>query len=293
MDRIAWTGGALAWLAGTLLWLAAWLFAAARITAARDGDAVAAALGKLLPPFVVTTCLGAFAAVPRPDPVLRLITLWTHHAGFSLLFVFLLVTHHCQAEAWWRARRGGSAASVARVYRRLWLLTEIVPAPVALAIFLTGLRLIWESAGTRSTHWVSQPWLLTLVVGFSVFFWDGVLGYRPAVRGLYARWEVSAQRGDPSASTRDATGGVLRSLQFLAHTVSVAALFAVGLFRQDMPTRPVAHVARLEQRLAFLPGGWPAVMTAVLAWAAVGLALLLVVRMAPAVRRWSRRWRAR
>jgi hypothetical protein len=51
-----------------------------------------------------------------------------------------------------------------------------MPAPIALTIFLTGLRLIWDWPQANSP---SSLWLFALILGFSLFFWDGILGYQP------------------------------------------------------------------------------------------------------------------
>jgi hypothetical protein len=273
---MAWIG----WTGGAVLWLAAWLFLGARAAATEDGDGLVAAIGKLLPSFALATCLGAFVAVPGRGSALHPVTLWAHHASFSLLFLFLLAAQFCQAEAWWRGRRGASTESVLRTYRRLWVLTETVPAPIALVIFLTGLRLIWESPGTNS---LSRPWLLALVVGFSAFFWDGLLGYRPIVRGWYRTAARAAREEHPvPGAARDVPGGVRERLWLLTHAMSFPLLFVVGLARYDVSWLPVSYVLRLQAELRFLPGAWLEVATAVLLWAATGL-ILIAARGVPAL----------
>ncbi len=181
----------LAWTAGICLWLTGWLVLASRDAAVTRGDDRVARLSVLLKAFTVTTCL-AVLGVPRRGIDMRLLTLWLHHAAIGMLFVFLLAAQYQQAEAWWRIRRGMSAGAVAASYRRLWLLTELVPAPVAMVILFTGLRLIWE---TPRLHPLAEPWLFALVVGFSLFFWDGIITYLPVTRTLRHHWAEADRRG--------------------------------------------------------------------------------------------------
>src|SRR5688572_13002614 len=119
------------------------MFFAARYLAGVSDAALVGAAAKLLPAFAATTWLAACAAAPGGSLTFRLIVLWAHHASVSLLFLFLLMGQYFQLEMWWRLRRGGSGVGVAAAARRFWALSELVPAPVALTIFIAGLRLIW------------------------------------------------------------------------------------------------------------------------------------------------------
>jgi hypothetical protein len=239
----------------TLLWLAAWLCLAAKSTATKEGDALVHAFGRLLPAFVVVTFLAAFAAAPSRQGVLSVVVLWLHHTSFLLLFVFLLAGQYFQVEAWWKVRGGMSGQSVGATYRRFWMLTEIVPAPVALMIFLTGLRLIWQTHGdTAQGHGNSMSafWLQGLVLGFALFFWDGILGYTPIVRGLRKRWESGSGGSVPSKSLR-LPQTAIESAQLLLHLLSWPLVFFLGVFRWDFPTILTPLVEGLERRLTFVP----------------------------------------
>lgn len=260
--------------AGTALlaWVAVWVVLGARYTAASEGEARIARLGRLLPAFAATTCLGIFIASPVRGSLLGSYVLWLHHASFGLLLVFLLTAEYLQVEAWWRLR-GASTGAVAIAYRRLWTLTEVMPAPVAVVILLTGLRLIWESPETSS---LSQLWLFGLVAGFSLFFWDGIVGYRRIVRLLWEWAERCAATG-PEARLR--TPPRSWSLQLFAHLASWLPLFALGTYRWHVPNAMSAAVADLEGRLSFLPSGWPQVSIALAVWLLVG-ALLQAWRFA-------------
>jgi hypothetical protein len=255
-----------------LLWVAAWLCLAAKSTAAKEGDALVDAFRRLLPAFIVVTCLAAFAAAPRKC-TFSVMVLWLHHTGFWLLFVFLLAGQYFQVEAWWKMRGGMSRQSVGATYRRLWIMTEIVPAPVALLLFLTGLRLIWQTHGDTAQgqgNSMSTFWLQGLVIGFAVFFWDGILGYTPIVRGLRKQWE-SGPAGSAPSKLSPGPQPLSEAVQLMLHLLSWPVVFLLGVFRWDFPTILTPAVESLERRLNLLPAGWPEVTTAVLLWLLMGL----------------------
>jgi hypothetical protein len=88
------------WMLAGLAWLTLWIAIAARSAAAKEGDAIVARFGSLLPAFCLATCLAAFLAVPVRSPVFYKATLWAHHASIFLLFLFLITAEYFQAEAW-------------------------------------------------------------------------------------------------------------------------------------------------------------------------------------------------
>jgi hypothetical protein len=61
-----------------------------------------------------------------------------HHAAFIALFAFLSVAQCLITQAWWQIRLASETNSIAATYRRAWILTEFVPAPIAIAVLLTG-----------------------------------------------------------------------------------------------------------------------------------------------------------
>jgi hypothetical protein len=126
------------WILSGLVWLTVWVWIAASYAATKEGDAIILLYGLLLPAFCAATCLAMFVAVPVRLFLFHEIVLWAHHTSIFLLFLFLICSEYFQAEAWWRIRRGCSSRSVAASFRRLWVLTETMPAPIAVIIFLTG-----------------------------------------------------------------------------------------------------------------------------------------------------------
>jgi hypothetical protein len=261
---------------GMLLWVGVWLCLASKYTATKEGDALVQAFSRLLPAFVVMTCLIVFAATPARKSALSLIILWLHHMSFWLLFVFLIAGQYFQVEAWWKIRSRMSRQSVGATYRRFWILTEIVPAPVALMIFLTGLRLIWQASGNIASPNGRNPlsafWLQALIIGFSLFFWDGIFGYTPIVRGLRKSWETESG----PAESRPQAPLFIESIQLLIHLLSWPLVFLVGVFRWDFPTVLTSPIEGVEHRLSFLPIGWPEVTMAIVLWLSAGLFVSLV-----------------
>lgn len=237
--------------------------------------------GSALLAIATLSLLLVFAAIPDRGRI-RPLVLRVHETAFSGLFAFLVASELLQARAWLQIRRGKTAASVASSMRKMWTLSEIAPAPIAIAIFLTGLRLIWESPATNSP---SQLWLLLLILSFGVFFFDGILGYQPIVRGMYLYWRDAAQRelpvGQAAREWRAASGCV----QLLLHCLSWPLVFAVGILRWTTPNPISLVVGRGEHALLFLPPGWPQAATAVMLWAVAGCAVLLARAMGPIVRR--------
>jgi hypothetical protein len=258
-----------------LLWVGVWLCLASKYTATKEGEALVQAFSRLLPAFVVMTCLIAFAAMPARRSVFSVIVLWLHHMSFWLLLAFLIAGQYLQVEAWWKIRSRMSPQSVGATYRRFWILTEIVPAPVALMIFLTGLRLIWQASGNVASpnggNSLSAFWLQALIIGFSLFFWDGIFGYTPIVRGLRKRWRTDSgsSQSQPQAQPLNET------VQLLIHLLSWPVVFLVGVFRWDFPTVLTSPIEGLERGLGFLPSGWPGVTTATLLWLLTGLLVSL------------------
>jgi hypothetical protein len=260
------------WLVVTLLWLAAWIGIASRYTATKRDDALVTAMAALMKAFVAASCLVLFSALPRGTAAWTLV-LWMHHAAFSMLLFFLIAAQFLQAEAGWRIHTGSPAGDVATTFRRLWILTELAPAPIAMAILATGLRLIWEAPAANRP---SQPWLFALLVAFSFFFWDGILGYQPIVRELRRHWVAADRRGIATAAAFKGSKMGRRTAQLSAHLVSFPFVFLLGLFKPDFHNPLAGAVARIEHLMSGAAPGWPEVLAACSVWLTVGLVLLCV-----------------
>jgi hypothetical protein len=198
------------------------------------------------------------------------LTLWLHRASVVLLFLFLIAAQYLQIDAWWKIKRAVPTASVAATYRRLWMLTEIVPPAVAASILLTGLRLIWDSPATNAP---SNLWMFVLICGFSVFFWDGIFGFTKIVGARRRRWERAARNDVPVVNGRASQHG--EAVQLFAHFISWPLLVPFGVFRWGARTLVTDAVSNLEKAMRILPTGWPEVFTAVIIWATIGFAVAL------------------
>ena len=262
------------WTFVGLAWLALWVLVVARFAAARETEALVGVLSRVLPAFCVLSYLGLFLVVPGRSTVFHAIILLTHHAGVLFLLLFLVSAQYLHAEAFWRTRLGASLPSVAATYRRLWVLSETLPAAIALSILLSGLRLIWDLPESNSP---SHAWLFALVCGFGLFFWDGILGYQPMVRKVWRAWQHGDLAFAPNASQSHrsrSNRGLLP--QLLIHSLSWPCVFLFGVFRWDVE---VPGIAAWIQGLHDLPAGWPQVTMALLLWLTSGL-IVVACRLA-------------
>jgi hypothetical protein len=114
-----------------------------------------------------------------------------------------------------------------------------------------------------------------MVVGFSVFFWDGIFGYQPIVRQMWAVWRHAASAGIPVDAVSTARRG-MDSWQLLLHFLSWPLIFLLGLFRWNPAMALTQTVSQITDRLRVLPRGWPETITASLVWVVAGMAVLLV-----------------
>jgi hypothetical protein len=251
------------------LWCASWIVGAAAYTARKQGAALVHAYGQLLPAFAATTCLGFFIANTSREPATRQLVLWVHHTSFFALFAFLGVAQFLQAEAWWKRRFGCPDVAVASSYRRLWLLTELLPGAIAATIFLTGLRLLWEAPGANSP---SQVWLMLIIPAFGVFFFDGILGYTPIVRRWTRYWDAASTRPGSASPGNKPTFG--EHVQLLMHFLSWPILFALGALHYHFANPVSDWIASAQQDLDFLPAGWPSIVVAMLLWSLGGAAVV-------------------
>ncbi len=244
------------------IWIGAWFCLAAVIARSPRGCKAVPVLRAILPPFTVIICFAIFVLKPSTDAFVNRTVLLTHHVAIFSLFLFLLTAEYLRLEARWRRRARTIPRSVAASYRRLWIFSETVPAPIALTILLSGLRLIWLSPDVNSP---AHLWLSMLIVGFSVFFWDGIVGYLPIVRRLAANGDQTPPR-------------LAETLQLSLHCASWPFLFLLGLHHWKPQTAVIPFVGFATARLRVLGRGWPEVLMALLLWLFVGL-LICVVRI--------------
>jgi len=272
------------WTCILMVWLACWIVLGAKALATKAGDKRIAPVQILLRAFTVSTWLGIFALAFQPHSIGLAMALWCHHAAILALFCFLIVGQFFQAEAWWgiQKRRFGA---VAASYQRFWVLTELFPAPIALTILLTGLRLVWEGAAANPPVQEKSPatfWLLAIIVGFGVFFWDGILGYTPIVRKWKTQWE-HVHTGSLPLDAAPLRPELSDTLQLLVHFLSWPAVFLCGVYRWDISNPATDFVSNAIHKLAFLPVGWPEVVVAAAIWLLTG-GIVAAIRFAPKIK---------
>ena len=263
-----------------LLWILGWAAIAGRQSASKDGAALINTTRQFLIAFAVCTCVIVFAALPRGAGPILALTLWVHHAAFFALLAFLAIAQYFLFEALWKLRGHAPADSIAATYTRLWIVTELLPAPIALTIFITGLRLVWQAAAADPPIHGKSPvqfWLSTLIFAFGIFFWDGILGYTRLVRDL--RWRWITVTGPYELKVVSPPSVILReNLQLTLHFVSWPVVFLLGLYQWQFDNPLSVWVQQIVNRLNFMPRGCPELCIAVLLWAVAGLIVLLIRR---------------
>jgi len=269
-------------------WIVLWILFGAAHTSNKDGDALVRAIGTLLPGFAATTCLFYFAVFSERGATPRAIALWVHHASFFALLAFLMAAQFLQVEGWWKIRCARSISSIAATYRRMWLITALLPGPIAITIFMTGLYLIWEEPQENSpTH----VWLMLVIFLFGFFFFDGLLGFAPIVRRWRNHWEEAAINRSQATGARQPS--LWESSQIFIHLASWPSLFWLGLSRYDI-ANPISNWGELaKQRLRFLPLGVPDIILALAIWLFAGAIVIFVRRNASRTSAFMSRLRVR
>lgn len=208
-------------------------------------------------PFLAVVVGGYVLLAPFADP--RSLALAVHYLGMGLLFLFLTFGELCCLRIAWRSRRAPPWSAILRTAAWWRGSTETLPAPAAILILFSGLRLLLEGG-----HSLRSPWLFVLVSGFGFLMGDGIFGYTRDVRTLH-RLVLHAGPGGPTHALRR----FLRHPGFhgmrLLHYVSLPILFVVG--HTKVPRHlPLLHepIAAIEEWLLPLAGPRTAVVMAVL-----------------------------
>jgi hypothetical protein len=251
------------------VWGLGCFFVTARAAGRRDKDGRVRLFAAVLPAFAAVSLLLMFAAFPARGPALRPV-LWIHRTAFSCLFLFLAFAQYLQEQARWRSLYHNRAA-VARSVKRLWILSEVAPAPIAVAILLTGLRLIWEVPANTPDNF----WLLAIILSFSFFFFDGIFGYQPIVRRMWQQWSRWLDDETAVCVGKNWWPSIDR-LQLFIHFASWPLVFVLGTTRWNPPNPISPIISAFEHRLAFLPPGWPGVTTALALWSLAGLIVMAI-----------------
>jgi hypothetical protein len=249
------------WLDWTLPIVLTTLAVAVVIIFRDPGDRWVAIASNAIPPAVIVLTLLQFRFGGDYFGEVRM-GLLLHHFGFGVLCGFLALTVYLLLTA---QRQGPQTV---QSYRRLWLATKLLPAPSALLILLSGLKLIYDNPGAYSLGSPIGGFAAALLVILSYMFWDGILIYTGNTEQLWT--DAKSSEGNPRAPWRKA--------HLIIHAVSFPFVFALGYFRPQWMTNPwhdnfQEWQSRLGTDLAAKPkigalidarAGWPEGLAAVL-----------------------------
>jgi hypothetical protein len=229
-----------------------------------------AILGNLLPPLTIgVILLWVVLPVTRFGPIdASRGLLWVHRVAVGGLGSFVLLGQYFQIEARMKAQRGHGALSLERTYRRLHLVTALMPAPAALLILGSGLTLMYHGK-----HSLSAGWLFYLVSFFAFFFIDGLTHYLPYTKTLLRL----ARDAIPAPERMPALSAVMHHrashLLMLFHYLSFPGVVSLGYYKPDVPHPLGETILALEQHVSLssigilreygqliLAGGWIAVI---------------------------------
>lgn len=172
-----------------------------------------------------------------------------HRLALTGLAAFLLVAQYQHVRAVIECLRAAPLFRIARRYHRLWLLTELTPAPIALLILGSGLRLVAETG--RSPR---EGWIAVLALALGALACDGMLAYLPATVELRSAARDAAERQQPELLRRTVLSW-RTNLTLLVHFSAFPPLALIGWLKPKLPNPLVPLLAGLEVRLANLAGG--------------------------------------
>lgn len=240
------------WVGFSILWAATGIVTVAWF-ARRARDGLLSTLRVGLPAFTAITTLMVVVASPRGSLLPRIL----HHAGFTILGVFLLATEFLRLILRRLPDQRDLDAKSLTLCRTFRTVTLLFAPPAAIIILISGWRLMYDFG------WSLQiPWLWWVYVLFVTMMWHGAFYWTAEADLLASRAESGRARLSPFADWMMTLHGLL----FLA-------IFAIAYDRGAtlLPHPCHAAIIWLEQRMDFLPSTWRSVGAAVVLWGAVGI----------------------
>ncbi len=240
------------WVTFSILWTAIGIVTVAWF-ARRVRDGLLSTLRVGLPAFTAMTMLMIVVASPRGSRLPRIL----HHAGFTILGVFLLATEFLRLILRRLPDKRDLDAESLILCRTFRAATLLFAPPAAIIILISGWRLMYDFG------WSLQiPWLWWVYVLFVTMMWHGALYWTAEADQLAAKAESGRARLPRGADWMMTLHGLL----FLV-------IFAIAF---DRGATPLPHPCRaaiiwLELPLDFLPSIWRSVGAAVVLWGVVGL----------------------
>ncbi len=235
------------WTTFSALWVTAGIAGVIRLSRRRS---LVSVLRVGLPVFTTATMLLVVGASPAGSSLPRIL----HHAGFTLLGVFLLTSEVLRARLRHLRRNlpfNEEAADLCQCFRTASVLCA---PPAAIIILLSGWRLMHDFGWS-----LRAPWLWWVFVLFSVMMWHGAFYWTADAKRLAAEPQKGLPRG--------------LNLIMTAHGLLFLLIFAIAFNRAGRPwSHPCPRaIAALERGLSFLPGSWRAVGAAVGVWLVIGV----------------------
>jgi hypothetical protein len=184
--------------------------------------------------------------------------LWIHHIGIVLLGAFLVAAAYLQTDLWIGIFYKRDIYSLRSTCNGWWCLTELVPAPAAIMILMSGLGLLYQIPGFS----VERGWIFMLLLILGAMMSDGILGYTPEVRSLARDFN---EAGDHSPATRSLVfgkSGLRRQIRLLLHPLTFPMAIVIPAIRVWDTSSPVNRLIRILH----LPNdtGWSRVWPALL-----------------------------
>ncbi len=240
------------WMAFSILWTAAGITIVAWFVR-RGRGGLLSVLRVGLPTFTAVTMLIAVVASPRGSLLPRIL----HHAGFTILGVFLLATEFLRLILRRLPERRDLDTELLMLCRSFRTVTVLFAPPAAVIILISGWRLMYDFG------WSLQiPWLWWVYVLFVTMMWNGVF-----------YWTAEADRLAAKAESGRARLPHCADWMMTLHGLFFLVIFAIAY---DRGATPLPHPCRaaivwLEHHLDFLPSTWRSVGAAVAQWGLIGL----------------------
>lgn len=233
-----------------VLWSAV-VIALTRPRPGEDGDAMVRRVASVLPPSVLAAAAIVFALEGKADYPPALPTRGLHYTGIILLFLFLLAGAALQLDLWIKMRRGAALESLHRTYRLWWMATRLMPAPAALLILASGLRLTYECPGMDVA---AVSWLAYLSLAFMFFAVDGAAWYLPQICRWYRLSSAALRQGLSAAQFLAQARDRGAEVGLLVHSLSFPFVVALAMARPQ--NLPVWEAARLWLGTQFQGVSW-------------------------------------
>ncbi len=165
---------------------------------------------------------------------------WIHHVGVVLLGAFLAAALYFQLEIHMKVNRGFPLASLRHSYQRWRELTEVVPAPAAIMILVSGMALVYARSGFS----VARGWIFTLIVALAVMMADGIFAYSCDLRRLLMVADLAVNEDWSSEEFVCTTRNRGREIRLFLHSLSYPFVVIFPAFRICDSRSPVGPIMR-------------------------------------------------